>query len=72
MRISDRRLEFRCAHRHTGGGVGLGRVQSLSLEQRLGEAVELVAVFGQQLRDCPVRLLDNPLHLFVDEPLGLR
>ena len=39
------------AHRDAGGGVGVGRVERLGVEQRVGEAVELVAVLGEQLRD---------------------
>ena len=35
------------------------------------EAVELVAVLGEQLRDLCVRVLDDPVHLLVDQPLRL-
>jgi len=38
------RLQLRPPHRDTGGGVCVGRVERLGLEQRVGEAVELVAV----------------------------
>jgi hypothetical protein len=32
----------------------------------------LLAILGEQMRGLRLRALDDPLHLFLDEPSGLR
>ena len=51
--------------------VGGVLVERLLLEQPGDQRLELVAVLGQQRRDLLVALLDDPLHLEVDQPLRL-
>ena len=58
-------------HGDPGGGVGVGGVEGLGGEQRVGEVVELVAVVGEELGDLGVAVLDERLNLLVDQPLGL-
>ncbi len=49
------------------GGVGLTFVESFVFEQCVGEAVERVAVLGQQTRDGSVGVVDDASDLLVDE-----
>jgi hypothetical protein len=57
--------------RDAGGGVRVGLVERLVLEQRLGERVELRAIRAQQRLDVLVRRSDDPAHLVVDQLLRL-
>ncbi len=41
------RLQLRLPHLHARGGVGLGRVKRLSLEERVSEALQLVPMLAQ-------------------------
>src|SRR5215831_8712094 len=65
---SRHRARLLAAHRHTGGGVGVERVQRLGPQQRLGEALELLAMVAEQAGDLLVRSLDEAAHLLVDQP----
>src|ERR1700677_787558 len=56
---------------HAGGGVGVGCVERLGLEQCLGEVLELVAVFFEQVCDLVVGCVDERAYLLVDGALGL-
>src|SRR5271154_1979209 len=59
--------------RDAGRGVRRGCIERLRLQQRVGEAVELLAVVGEQVCDLLVGGLDHPMHLFVEQALcGLR
>lgn len=69
--LDRRRLLLGGAHRHSGGGVSVGGVERLGLEQCVREAVELVAVVVQQLRHGLVSIVDEGPHLLVDLPLQL-
>jgi hypothetical protein len=42
------------ACRYTGNGVGVGLVEGLLLEQRVGKRVALLAVLVEQLQSVPV------------------
>ena len=53
------------------GGLSVGGVECLGSEERASEAVELVAMIGEQLDDIRVSARDQPLHFLVDNPLSL-
>ncbi len=55
---------------HARGRVGAGRIERLRLQQRLREALELIAMVAQQVRYVLVRALDELCDLLVDESLG--
>ena len=61
-----RRLAPPLHPRRLVGGV---LVERLGGEQRGGQGVQPLAVLAQQLSDRGVRLLDDPPHLLVDDPL---
>jgi hypothetical protein len=52
------------------GGVSVGGVECLGFEERASEAVELIAMIGEQLDDIRVSVRDQPLHFLVDDPLS--
>jgi predicted metal-dependent hydrolase len=60
------------AGRDACGGVGVRRVEGLGCEERLGNAVELLAMLRKQIGGLGVGLLDDSPHLLVDQPLCLR
>ena len=51
---------------HASGCVRVARVEGLCFEERPGEAFELVAVFGEQLRYFGVRVVDDSADFLVD------
>jgi hypothetical protein len=64
-------FEFSCARRDGRCGVRVGRVEGFGSEQRMGEVVELFAVFHEELGDFGVGVVDDPAHFLVDQPLRL-
>jgi hypothetical protein len=56
--------------RNPDRGVGLGRIERLRRNQSLGQALELVAVAGEQGGDGGMGFSDDALDLLVDEPLS--